>query len=357
MAIIEIPSKYAFPLFTKHNSTDYLIKNDHIRVSDIWSFWQYIIGRYVKKYSGEKTFLQTLLEQAKYFYSAAEDAPIKSQPLLYYYSFLNLVKVVINVNVLTLYGSTIEYDHGVRSCDIHKETSLNEMFVTVLALNGSKKLSVDYSFMKQMGDQIIAPPYKIQVEKLLKQCVGIHRTFCETYNCNEIFFRTKNLKLYREGLKLYSKYEIGKCNADIQASLIAAGYNIISESDAEGHDIYYWQEETNMTSYHPTKWDYYMLANKIRQKGIWYYTDGDNYHTYISSDSLHISTESIIYNLMFFFGSITRYHPYMFDKLLSDQQMWLISEFLKTQPMQFLHLVTSRTIESSVLKPKTANIL
>ena len=58
----EIPVKYAFPLFTKHNSTNYLIKNDHIRVPDIWAFWQYIIGRYVKKYAGEKDFLLTLIE-------------------------------------------------------------------------------------------------------------------------------------------------------------------------------------------------------------------------------------------------------------------------------------------------------
>lgn len=50
----EILIKYSFPLFTKHNSTDYLIKNDHIRVSDIWLFWRYIIGRYVKRYGGEK---------------------------------------------------------------------------------------------------------------------------------------------------------------------------------------------------------------------------------------------------------------------------------------------------------------
>lgn len=52
----EIPVKYAFPLFTKHNSTNYLIKNDHIRVSDIWAFWQYIIGRYVKNMLVKKTF-------------------------------------------------------------------------------------------------------------------------------------------------------------------------------------------------------------------------------------------------------------------------------------------------------------
>ena len=357
MAYKEIPIKYSFPLFTKFNSTDYMIKHDQIRVSDIWSFWQYIIKRYEKKYSGEKAFLQTLLDQAKYFYTAAENAPIKSQPLLYYYSFLNLVKVIINVNVLNTYGTYIEYNHGVDSCNIHKSDSLKDLYIEIKSLGG-KKLSVDYTFMKQMGDQIKIPPrYKIYIEDLLKACIGLHRTYCETNNCKESFFQVSNLKLYRNGNRLLSRYKVENCNAHIMTSLCSAGYNVVVENDEEGNSTFYWQEERSMLHYKPTKWDYYILADTIRKKGIWYFTDGEKYRTYISTEPLHISTESIIYNLMFFFGSITRYHPYMFDKLLSDQQMWLISEFLKTQPIQFLHIVTSKTIESAVLKPKTANIL
>lgn len=42
----EVEIKYAFPLFTKHKSTDYLIKHEQIRVSDIWAFWHYLIERY-----------------------------------------------------------------------------------------------------------------------------------------------------------------------------------------------------------------------------------------------------------------------------------------------------------------------
>lgn len=87
-----------------------------------------------------------------------------------------------------------------------------------------------------------------------------------------------------------------------------------------------------MSGYKSTKLDYYTLATILKKKGIWYFTDGDKYKTFISTAPLHISTESIIYCLMFFFGSITRYHPYLFDSLLTEQQMWLISEFLNTQP-------------------------
>lgn len=60
---------------------------------------------------------------------------------------------------------------------------------------------------------------------------------------------------------------------------------------------------------------------------------------------------------MFFFGSITRYYPFLFDSLLSEKELWIISEFLKTQPMQFLHLVSSKVIGGMILKPRTMNII
>ena len=112
-----------------------------------------------------------------------------------------------------------------------------------------------------------------------------------------------------------------------------------------------------MLRHRPTKWDYYCLSSKLKEKGVWYFTDGNQYKEYISTEPLHISSESIIYNLMFFFGSITRYHPYLFDEMLTEQQMWIVSEFLRTQPKQFLYIVMSKTIESAILKPETANIL
>ena len=232
-------------------------------------------------------------------------------------------------------------------------------YIEIQSLLGAhKKLSVAYQFMFQMGDKIIAPPkYKIDISKLLNSCIGIHRTFCETNNCKETYHQVKNISLLKDGKRLISRYEIVNCDNNTKTLLENKGYNIITFLSDEGETKYYWEEEILMMTYKPSKLDYYTLASKLREIGIWYFTDGEKYKTFISSDPLHISTESIIYNLMFFFGSITRYHPYMFDSLLSDKQMWLISEFLKTQPKQFLHIVTSKTIECAILKPNTANIL
>ena len=74
----EIDIKYGFPLFTKEQNTVYLGNHKKLVISDIWSFWDYI----VKKNGKNKPFLNSLLEQAKNFYLSAEQSPVKSKPLL-----------------------------------------------------------------------------------------------------------------------------------------------------------------------------------------------------------------------------------------------------------------------------------
>ena len=77
--------QYGFPLFTSQQSKSVSIKQDKIRISDIWSFWDYIIKVYGKRTNkAQGQFISSLLEQAKYFYVSAESAPLKSKPLLHY---------------------------------------------------------------------------------------------------------------------------------------------------------------------------------------------------------------------------------------------------------------------------------
>lgn len=85
--MVTVEFKYGFPLFCSSCASDSLLKLDRNRVSDLWALLDYIIKQFVKyKNSVTKEFLLSLHEQAKYFYQAAESAPVKSQPLLYYYS-------------------------------------------------------------------------------------------------------------------------------------------------------------------------------------------------------------------------------------------------------------------------------
>lgn len=62
------PIKYGFPNFTSDSSCINLCDSNKLIISDIWGFWDYVI----KKNGVEKIFMSSLLEQAKFFYEAAE---------------------------------------------------------------------------------------------------------------------------------------------------------------------------------------------------------------------------------------------------------------------------------------------
>ena len=347
----KVTLKYGFPIFTKNESTSYIVRNEKLRVSDIWSFWDYII-RMHGKHQDELKFLLSLLEQARYFYDTAEQAPVKSQPLLFYYSFLNLAKIVINIANYT--GIASEYNHGIETSVTH-QTNLSNAEIKIKSLAGGSKISVCNQFFRSMENPlnfVANTPYQLMIKDCLQSCIGIHRTFSETFNEDETYYRIVNSELIKTGKELCFECEIHPCDNSIMELLNNHGYSIyISEGK------YKWRETIMMKTYSVTRKDYYDLSQKIKNKGIWYYTDGNEYRMYISSNrSLALSPESLIYSTMFFFGSITRYHPYLFDSLLSKKELWLVDEFLRTQPKQFLYLVTSRVIGQGIFKSRTSNI-
>jgi len=372
----QIKAQYGFPLFVNGNSTDYLLKAEKIRVSDIWALWHYIIKSEKKRFPGRTnySFLLSVLEQAQYFYEAASLAPIKSQPLLYYYSFLNIAKAAIVLKDSNLLLSGLEFNHGIDSCKINGNYQLNDCFVLIKNLKDttgtSQKISVAYELARLFGDDIEFKlpnpaghdngPWKIDVISLLKSCIGIHRTVSETFKVQESFVRIED-PIIEKGGRLLSYKGIISATPNVRSLLNAAGYNL-----QEINQKWYFKEDFNMPSSNLSRSIFHSFSGDLLAKGLWTYTTGDEYRLYINSNhliknidkyvflplnttqpniqKLTLSSATIIYYLMFFFGSITRYHPYLFEKVLSEKEIWLVSEFLKTQPLQFILLLTSKII-------------
>ena len=217
----KIKAQYGFPLFVKGSSTDYLLKADKIRVSDIWALWHYIIKSEKRRHPGRTNypFLLSVLEQAQYFYEAASIAPIKSRPLLYYYSFLNIAKAGIVLTTPTLLDSNLEFNHGIDSCPVNSGNQLQDCYITVKSLINNagvaQKISVAYELARLFGDNIefIVPnppnhddgPWKIDIISLLKSCIGIHRTVSETFKVQESFVRLESNIIEKEGRNIANK--------------------------------------------------------------------------------------------------------------------------------------------------------
>ena len=373
----QIKAQYGFPIFINESSTDYLLKADKNRVSDTWALWHYIIKSQKKRFPGKTNypFLLSVLEQAQYFYEAASVAPIKSKPLLYYYSFLNIAKAAIVLRNPELLDSTLEFNHGIDSCSITSKAKLEGCYVLIKSLirtdGQNKKISVAYQLAQLFGDNIEVKtpsptnhdngPWKIDIISLLKSCIGIHRTVSETYKSNESFVRLEAPIIEKNGKQLIYKGIVNSTQQE-RSLLTTAGYTI-----SEINNKWQFEEKYNMPTPNLSRNIFYQFSKQISGKGLWTYTTGDDYKLYINpyrlikvpQDNVYkfsefngatqtfqvtLSSATVIYYLMFFFGSITRYHPYLFEKVLTDKEIWLVSEFLKTQPFQFILLLTSKVL-------------
>lgn len=341
--------KYGFPLFCSGNAAGSLLKLERNRVSDLWALLDYIIKQFVKyKNRDTKEFLLSLHEQAKYFYQAAEVAPVKSQPLLFYYSFLNLAKAYLCI--VQGMSPDNEYMHGI-STSVNRHTSIQTAEVTVKPLLDSGRASVAHLLLSSFGDQIsFMTATTLSIKECLASCIGIHRTFCETYNEQETFVRLIDPKCYREGKRLEFVATLKKCDAATVAILISQGMDVRS---VEGK--YEFHQELVKPGYNIRKQDWIDLSSVLLSKGLRAYTDGNEYRMYLPlSAKVPVSSTSVIYAVMFFLGSVTRYHPYFFDSLMDEKEQWLISEFLNTQPRQFLYYLISYMVGKPIYRSRTA---
>lgn len=344
----------SFPLFNMGKSTNYLFGANNAWVSDIWAFWNFILLSHKTKLKGAEkkyAFLQSLLEQSKYFFQAAENAPIKSQPLLYYYSFMNLAKIVINISVNDedAVWWNKKYKHGLSEL-AGSNKSLNDS--KVICREEDNKANIAPLFLSFLGD-VVVDGQDINVKELLSSCLGIHRAYTQTYNAKEVFYRLDNCHITVEGKDMHFEASVHDCNDKDMSTLNESYHNIskINRNDDKGNTWieYVWKESFSREKTGIcTKKDLYDLATVIRHKRVWGITNGEDVSLYISNTSVKLSTEGIIYVLMFFFGSITRYNPFLFDELLSDENKWLMCEFLKTQPKQFIYLVTNRVLGRNI---------
>jgi hypothetical protein len=58
-----------------------------------------------------------------------------------------------------------------------------------------------------------------------------------------------------------------------------------------------------------------------------------------------------IYAITFHLGSITRYRPHHFDRIIDGHYGPRIEEFISGQPLQFIYLMASEFAEQDVTKP------
>ena len=316
----------------------------------------------------------TYVNQARvhngYHYPRSYSTAIKSSK--YFNRFNEDFYFSINKNFNNL--SSKKYTHGIsevykkifKDCEISIKTS------------DAGDIQIAHEMLMLFDSNIAPQPntnkHNFNIREILSHCTGIHRSYSEIYNKAESFIKVVDYSLFKRGKDLYfvGYLDNSKPISDKIPMLRAAGYSIdefkndrftlnennlvFDELDFFKDGFYFFDKIRMPHGYSHDKIPkiyYEGLSNKIRGRGVWYLVGNNGYTLYLSTSNnlrYRYSQESIIYIVMFFLGSITRYNPYLFDTLFSDKEQWLISEFLMTQPKQFLYLLTSHVLGQPVFK-------
>ena len=82
--------------------------------------------------------------------------------------------------------------------------------------------------------------------------------------------------------------------------------------------------------------------------------DGYRHYAALATPARFVPQMAATYAVAFYLGSITRYKPQDFDKIVGSEYHWLVEEFLATAPTQFVYTIASWLADVEVVKPFAA---
>lgn len=326
-------------------------------------------------------------KQAKEFYQAGLKLDYTSSPLVFYYCFLNAVKALLmfknfefeeqhgvsgkeNKNCNSAYlNAKIKLRKSNKRCIQFKEKLLfneasiyrknNIVFST--KIHNQNDLSLDNekvvfkskgilpSLQKYLNNNQEFKEFEHSLKNLLKNLVFIHRSYILTFpNEEELFIPIKDMnyiiqKKNREGKKykeFYLKclFDYDNCNDNIE-KLLPDCFQYKCKKYIVYKTRYKWYDNN-------TQENKICLidANKELRNYI-YYIRGKKTFWYIRRDIEDVikdkSPVTIMFAIMHRLSELSRYQPDYLSKYFDSEYNWLLVEFIKKAPEQFIDQIAS----------------
>jgi hypothetical protein len=312
------------------------------------SHWEYVALWLRRK---RKTQALFYWEQAHIFALASNGLPVESAPLLLYYSFMNAVKALLSSR-----GVAFGEHHGIRSHNMRGATSkiaLSNEGVRILQHGIAPALS------QHLGET--EPTTTHSLEDLLFNLPCIHRTFCITYtrqedmfipltDCHLAFDRAAGIAYFSAKLSedfLSARY-VRRLPASLSRNvLINDGRSIrstagihLSSPTLDGNNQEIAQASAFLSALRP---DLNYIAGA---QTLWYAK------TVVPGPSrLARSPLTCTLLAMHRLSEICRYRPMQLASFLSGQKNWLLTEFIRMSPPQFLDEISAELTGQQFMTP------
>lgn len=305
--------------------------------------------------------------QGQAYYVGARDAALaQAKPVLLYYSFLNLAKALILAR-----GVEVGLDkvvHGLSEQLAGSGTELVDAYLDAYPTTARDKNVFDL-FWRALGGKGVAGPPKLRLDlpKLLPQVVPGHRLWSEGFGQPERFVEIASIPLLEDKAKkeLWSRVQLANKDlrrfritqaAALAESGLSPGWRMVTAPAGE-----VWFEQVHPTPYTHRASDSVMTAIEQLAPSVWMTVlDNPPYrknYLYLcpeAEDSNRIPQLCSIYAIAYYLGSITRYRPHHFQRILDTSQGPFIEAFLNDQPAQFLFLIASEIAKREVTRAALA---
>lgn len=302
--------------------------------------------------SPQSSFLlfQAFIRQAKTFYRSAETLDYRSSPLLYYYSFLNLAKAYILVNQPQFTGRGS--GHGLRFK--LGRGRLSKQFVT------AGKSGVFPSFYREMMGKQLQHAVQLNVTTLLGYCsdigleyqtggFGQHRgsptkiAIVSDQQANDcwVLVAIQNFDILEPYKKSLRAFNILMEEVDLPNSRARQLFEIMAEFKGRFRFFEsrarYPHRDGNIIPASQIIADWCNATEPFFT--VHPYSDGFDFTLNPPLRVNHqvpIKEPLALYAVIYFLGSLVRYHPEFLESLLASRDSWIIERFMKSAPKSLL---------------------
>ena len=306
----------------------------------------------------EQRKVNAFVGQARDFFLAAENPRTGSKPLLYYYCFMNLAKAA-----LVLWGQALppKVSHGIQDPKANIKDRLHVKGQKIQFTGSSRnKDTIWPEFWKCLGGA--GDHRAVKFVDVLRQVPSVHRTFTKATSTATSLLPVKSIYALNGGGEVWLRLVFERHDRDVdlvlprlrkRESFCQFLHQVGPPKDASNGGEYFWFESKPIAgTRRGIDTALRALSNEAFQIPSSAILTGSGYRTYFvdvnDDDWLH--PVAAIYAAMFYLGSVVRYKPDVFEKLLEGVFSWVVEEFIASAPTQFIYLLASAVAGHEVVK-------
>lgn len=329
--------------------------HSHIYASNPWALIQVSVRSLCPAVARDEALAS--LEQSEFFYrSAVSSREWAAKPLPLYYCFMNLAKAF----ALTR-GTQTTFDraqHGVSERLGTGGQELIDAYLEAYPSPGSRGPNLFAEFGAALGAPLSTQTH-YPLMSLLPQVVPGHRIWCDAADADERFFALEEIpflhtptpKVVWATLRILQDdlERVGKTRKDLlrETKLRTLLREVEGLTDTAGRPVVQLEQRIAIPYTGRTADKLADLVAMLRPF-IWSTATTirpfRRYYLYASpvAEHVHLLPQALsIYAITYYLGSITRYRPQHFAKILAGKFGEFAQEFLTSQPSQFLYLMAS----------------